>query len=110
MTDGISRQDAAKALTKIINKMNASGIEENFISADGVEEALAAINALPAVTVTDIDVAQLNAIQQAASDMLGFLSDNSCGDPECCGGPYYEKADFERGDELLRSLGLRYTE
>lgn len=49
MTDSISRQDAAKALIKIINKMNASGIEENFIGADGVEEALAAINALPAV-------------------------------------------------------------
>jgi hypothetical protein len=60
--------------------------------------------------MVDIDLAQLNAIQQAASDMLGFLSDNSCGDPECCGGPYYEKADFERGDELLRSLGLRFTE
>jgi hypothetical protein len=56
-----------------------------------------------------INIDQLNALRQACDDMLGYLSDNSCSDPECCGGPYYVKDDFERGQDTLRTLGLQFV-
>jgi hypothetical protein len=58
----------------------------------------------------NININQLNALHQACSDMLGYLSDNSCSDPDCCGGPYYEKEDFEHGQDTLRTFGLRFVE
>ena len=74
----------------------------------GSDEVLAAINALPA-SGNGVDVNGLNALQQACSDMLGYLSDNSCSDPDCCGGPFYERSDFYRGEKVLKSFGLQYV-
>ncbi len=56
----------------------------------------------------EINISDLNNLQHALSDIIGYLSDNSCGDPECCGGPYYEKSDFERGEATLASFGLKW--
>jgi hypothetical protein len=59
--------------------------------------------------MTLINIDQLNALRQACDDILGYLSDNSCSDPECCGGPYYDHDDFERGQDTLRTLNLQFV-
>jgi hypothetical protein len=58
----------------------------------------------------NINIDQLYALYNACIDMLGYLGDNSCSDPECCGGPLYEKKDFEHGQDTLRTFGLRFVE
>jgi hypothetical protein len=43
----------------------------------------------------------LNNIKQCIDTCFGYLTDNSCGDPECCGGPYYEYEDFLDARRIL---------
>lgn len=52
-SDLIERSKAIEALEKLRDGMNATGIDENFISADGVDEAIDVIRALPSASVTD---------------------------------------------------------
>ena len=54
----------------------------------------------------EIDIDGLNALHHALADVIGYLSDNSCGDPDCCGGPFYELDDYERGKRVLAQFGL----
>jgi hypothetical protein len=51
---------------------------------------------------------ELNKLRDATDIMLLYLGDNSCGDPECCGGPYYTLVDYEAGLKVLNELGLHY--
>lgn len=55
-----------------------------------------------------LTVDQLSALQYALGDVVGYLTDNSCGDPDCCGGPYYEEAAFNEGIALMAQYGLSY--
>lgn len=56
-----------------------------------------------------IGINDLNAIDQAISDILGYLSDTSCSDPECCGGPFYEYEDYAEGVKTLAAYGLEFA-
>lgn len=56
-----------------------------------------------------IDINGLNRLRYALDDVIGYLADNSCGDPECCGGPYYEQDDFDNGVAIMAEFGLKYT-
>lgn len=49
---------------------------------------------------------ELRELNYAISDILGCLTDNSCSDPECCGGPYYEEEEYTKGLELLEKYEL----
>jgi hypothetical protein len=51
---------------------------------------------------------ELNKLRYAAEDMLLYLGDNSCSDPDCCGGPYYTVEEFNEGRKVLNQLGLDY--
>lgn len=44
----------------------------------------------------------------AMNDIVGYETDTSCGDPECCGGPYYEREDYEAAILFLRRFGIEY--
>jgi hypothetical protein len=54
--------------------------------------------------MTDEEICELNILRQAIDDVLGYLSDNSCGDPDCCGGPYYTHDEFEAGMQVINSF------
>lgn len=57
-----------------------------------------------------LNINELNSLRFALDDVIGYLADNSCGDPDCCGGPYYERADFEGGVCVLNQFGLTVDE
>jgi len=57
-----------------------------------------------------VDLNDLQNIRDALSDVVGYLTDTSCSDPDCCGGPFYEKTDFELGCKTLENYGLKYVE
>lgn len=52
---------------------------------------------------------ELMTLQDTLSSMTGYLTDNSCSDPDCCGGPFYQETDFEAGVQLLAEYGLEYV-
>lgn len=56
-----------------------------------------------------LTIDELNKLRNAADDMLSYLGDNSCGDPDCCGGPYYTVEEFIEGRKVLNQLGLDYN-
>ena len=56
-----------------------------------------------------VDLNQLQMIQHAISDIVEYETDNSCGDPECCGGPWGSKEASDEGIDLLRKYGIVYT-
>jgi len=58
------------------------------------------------VKVVTLD--DLQRLSDALSDVTGFLTDNSCSDPDCCGGPFYEYRDFEDGLKVLAEFGLEF--
>ena len=53
--------------------------------------------------------AEIWALREALFDLTGYVADNSCNDPDCCGGPYYEKADLERAEALLAKYGIEWN-
>jgi hypothetical protein len=55
-----------------------------------------------------VGVYELNKLRWALDDIIGYLSDNSCGDPECCGGPYYELQEYNDGLKMLAEYGIEY--
>jgi hypothetical protein len=60
--------------------------------------------------VKKIDLNGLQTLRDALGDVIGYLTDNSCSDPDCCGGPFYEREDFQRGCEVLKLHGLEFSE
>ena len=66
--------------------------------------------------MTEEEINELIHLRDAIDTVLGYISDNSCGDPECCGGPYYSDEEFViaksvvenyRGDRLEENEMLR---
>ena len=53
------------------------------------------------LTVTDADE-----LAFALGYIAGYLTDNSCGDPECCGDPYYNRDDAVDYLSTLNKFGL----
>ena len=39
-------------------------------------------------------------------DVIMYLTDNSCGDEECCGGPLVSYEDFTEARDALKQLGI----
>lgn len=56
--------------------------------------------------MTVLDINDLNRLTHALQDVLGYLGDNSCGDPDCCGGPYYEREQYDEGLKVMADYGL----
>ena len=60
----------------------------------------------------ELDINELQALYSALGEITGYLTDNSCSDPDCCGGPFYELSEFDAGVDMLEQYGLtvnRYT-
>lgn len=55
-----------------------------------------------------INVYQLGDIVYSLNQLHGYLTDNSCSDPDCCGGPFYDEQDYTDGIAMLKELGLEY--
>ena len=53
---------------------------------------------------------ELNQLGRSIEEVLGYSSDNSCSDPDCCGGPFYDIQDYVDGVELLRDYGIELDE
>ena len=58
--------------------------------------------------MTTLTFAQLSDLADAIGNITGYLSDNSFGDPDCCGGPFYDKDQYDEGLKMLESFGLRF--
>ena len=58
--------------------------------------------------MTTLTFAQLSDLADAIGNITGYLSDNSCGDPYCCGEPFYDKDQYDEGLKMLESFGLRF--
>ena len=52
---------------------------------------------------------ELAGLQNALSDLTGYIGDNSCSDPDCCGGPYFSRAEFETAEQVLAGYGLKWN-
>lgn len=52
---------------------------------------------------------ELTAIKYALDDLHGYETDNSCGDPDCCGGPFYTFDQFEDAKNVLLKYGIKYA-
>ena len=57
------------------------------------------------IELTYEDVSEL---KWALSDIEGYLSDNSCSDPDCCSGPYYTLEDVANAVAILNKFGLDF--
>jgi hypothetical protein len=55
-----------------------------------------------------INLDGLQNLRFALDDVIGYLTDNSCSDPDCCGGPFYELEEYESGLKILQHYGLKY--
>lgn len=51
---------------------------------------------------------ELQELSWAIENLTGYLTDNSCGDPDCCGGPYYDQDQFDDASELLKKYSLEW--
>ncbi len=58
----------------------------------------------------DVNLDDLQLMQDALRDVVGYLTDNSCCDPDCCGGPFYEYEQFVEGTNILSKFGLVYNQ
>jgi hypothetical protein len=53
---------------------------------------------------------KLQELRDSLDDMIGYLTDNSCSDPTCCGGPYYLYSDFDDAQRFLKAeYGIEYV-
>lgn len=52
---------------------------------------------------------EVSELGQALQDIEGYLTDNSCTDPECCGGPYYTVEDVRNANVVLNKFGLEFV-
>ena len=53
-----------------------------------------------------LTVYELQELSYALEDVYGYLTDNSCSDPDCCGGPFYEVEQYEEGLKVLEKFGI----
>jgi hypothetical protein len=56
--------------------------------------------------LTTLSLNELLELRDAVADICGFFTDNSCSDPDCCGGPFYTDEDYQHGSEILAKYGL----
>lgn len=55
-----------------------------------------------------LSLGELQDLEAGLADVIGYLTDNSCCDPDCCGGPYYSGKDFDEGVAILKKYGIKY--
>lgn len=58
--------------------------------------------------INPVSLRKLRELEWAISNLVGYICDNSCGDPECCGGPFYTEEDFREAEQILRDVGLAW--
>ena len=58
--------------------------------------------------MTTLNLEQLTELLYAMQDVHGYLTDNSCSDPDCCGGPFYTEADYDAAAAIMLKYGLSY--
>ena len=51
---------------------------------------------------------EVSELKWALSDIEGYLTDNSCSDPDCCSGPYYTVEDVGQATAILNKFGLDF--
>lgn len=56
-----------------------------------------------------LDLQAVTEIRWALDDIYGYETDNCCGDPDCCGGPYYTIEQFEDAKNVLLKYGIKYA-
>lgn len=57
----------------------------------------------------EVSLDDLQTLMQNLSDIIGYLTDNSCSDPDCCGGPYYFMSDFDNAQRFIEAkYGFKY--
>lgn len=49
-------------------------------------------------------------VSYAIDYIIGHATDNSCADPDCCGGPYYDDATAAEYAEILLAWGIKIIE
>ena len=54
----------------------------------------------------NLNLEDLFALRDAIRDVTDYVTDNSCSDPDCCGGPFSSVEDYEEGERTLASYGL----
>lgn len=60
--------------------------------------------------MTILTLRELQELEHAISYVTGYLTDTSCGDPECCGGPYYDYDDYLENLEVMKKFGIEYAD
>lgn len=60
--------------------------------------------------MTTLTLSELQALEWAIRYVTGYETDNSCGDPECCGGPYYAYDDYLESLEVMKKFGITYAD
>ena len=53
-----------------------------------------------------LNIEQMRELEYALYDVVGYMTDNSCGDKDCCGGPFYTLEGYQAGVEVLAKYGL----
>lgn len=48
----------------------------------------------------------LQSLSWALDNVHGYLTDNSCSDPDCCGGPHYSEEEYQEGLVTMARFGL----
>lgn len=52
---------------------------------------------------------EIHTLADALDDLTGYVSDNSCTDPDCCDGPYFTREDFDAAERVLARYGLKWS-
>lgn len=58
--------------------------------------------------MTTLNLDQITELLYAMQEVHGYLTDNSCSDPDCCGGPFYTEAAFDAAAAIMLKYGLSY--
>lgn len=56
-----------------------------------------------------MDLARAQTLHDALGEIIGYETDNSCSDPDCCGGPFHQFEDYQTAILTLKDFGLKYT-
>lgn len=57
----------------------------------------------------EVSLDDLQTLRNYLDDIIGYLTDNSCSDPGCCGGPYYFMSDFDDACRFIEAeYGIKY--
>lgn len=57
-----------------------------------------------------LTLSELQELNWAIDYVVGYLTDTSCGDPDCCGGPYYNHEDYLGSLEIMKKFGIAYAD